>query len=129
MLSGLGPAPLPGRRRDSHTPFGVTMRTEQADLTTWDWPVEAFDVVVGIFFQFAGPPVRKRVFDGIKQALKPGGYVLLQGYGLKQLEYATGGPKEAENLYTRELLEKSFADFSSIEIEPCPCGLSTATLL
>ena len=26
---------------------GVTIRTEQADLDTWQWPVEAFDVVVG----------------------------------------------------------------------------------
>ena len=28
---------------------GVSIRTEQADLDTWRWPVEAFDVVVAIF--------------------------------------------------------------------------------
>ena len=40
----------------------------------------------------------------------------MEGYTPKQLEYKTGGPSQVENLYTRELLERSFADFSSVEI-------------
>ena len=95
---------------------GVTIRTEQADLDTWRWPADAFDVVVAIFFQFCAPPLRTRVFDSIKRALKPGGLLLMEGYTPKQREYKTGGPSEVENLYTRELLEQSFADFSSVEI-------------
>ena len=95
---------------------GVTIRTEQADLDTWRWPAEAFDVVVAIFFQFCAPPLRARVFDGIKRALKPGGLLLMEGYTPKQREYKTGGPSEVENLYTRKLLEQSFADFSSVDI-------------
>jgi len=95
---------------------GVTLKVEQVDILNWDWPVEAFDVVVGVFFQFAGPEGRAKIFAGIKKALKPGGLLLLEGYGPKQLEYKTGGPPHLENLYTRELLEKAFADFSSIEV-------------
>jgi cyclopropane fatty-acyl-phospholipid synthase-like methyltransferase len=95
---------------------GVTIRTEQADLDTWRWPVEAFDVVVAIFFQFCAPVLRTRVFDNIKRALKPGGLLLMEGYTPKQREYKTGGPSEVENLYTRKLLEDSFADFASVEI-------------
>jgi cyclopropane fatty-acyl-phospholipid synthase-like methyltransferase len=95
---------------------GVTIRTEQADLDTWRWPAETFDVVVAIFFQFCAPPLRTRVFDGIKRALKPGGLLLMEGYTPKQREYKTGGPSEVENLYTRKLLEESFADFASVEI-------------
>ena len=95
---------------------GVTIRTEQADLDTWRWPVEAFDVVVAIFFQFCTPALRTRVFGSIKRALQPGGLLLLEGYRPEQLKYKTGGPSEVENLYTRELLEKSFSDFSSVEI-------------
>ena len=95
---------------------GVTIRTEQADLDTWRWPAGAFDVVVAIFFQFCAPPLRTRVFDSIKRALKPGGLLLMEGYTPKQRQYKTGGPSEVENLYTRKLLEKSFADFSSVEI-------------
>ena len=90
--------------------------TEQADLDTWRWPAEAFDVVVAIFFQFCAPQLRTRVFDGIKRALKPGGLLLMEGYTPKQREYKTGGPSEVENLYTRKLLEESFSDFASVEI-------------
>jgi cyclopropane fatty-acyl-phospholipid synthase-like methyltransferase len=95
---------------------GVTIRTEQADLDTWRWPAGAFDVVVAIFFQFCAPPLRTRVFDGIKRALKPGGLLLMEGYTPKQRAYKTGGPSEVENLYTRKLLEESFADFASVDI-------------
>ena len=73
-------------------------------------------MVVAIFFQFCAPPLRTRVFDSIKRALKPGGLLLMEGYTPKQREYKTGGPSEVENLYTRKLLEESFADFSSVEI-------------
>jgi len=95
---------------------GVTMRVEQVDIVNWDWPANAFDVIAGIFFQFAGPADRVKIFAGIKKALKPGGLLLLEGYRPKQLDYKTGGPSKAENLYTRELLEAAFGDFASIDI-------------
>jgi cyclopropane fatty-acyl-phospholipid synthase-like methyltransferase len=95
---------------------GVSMRLQQADMTQWLWTPETFDVVVGIFIQFATPPQRAAMFSGIKKTLKPGGLLLLQGYGLKQLDYKTGGPSEPERLYTRKSLEESFADLFSLEI-------------
>lgn len=95
---------------------GVTLRVEQADVINWHWPEAAFDVVVAIFFQFAGPPERDKIFAGIKKALKPGGLLLLEGYRPKQLEYKTGGPSKLENLYTRELLQQAFGDFASLDI-------------
>ncbi|HWK94537.1 MAG TPA: class I SAM-dependent methyltransferase [Pseudolabrys sp.] len=95
---------------------GVAMRVEQVDIINWDWPANAFDVIAAIFFQFAGPDDRAKIFAGIRKALKPGGLLLLEGYGPKQLEYKTGGPGKLENLYTRELLEAAFADFTSIDI-------------
>jgi cyclopropane fatty-acyl-phospholipid synthase-like methyltransferase len=95
---------------------GVSLRTEQADIVNWHWPQAAFDVVVAIFFQFVDPPERAQIFTAIKKALKPGGLLLLEGYGLKQLEYKTGGPSQRERLYTRELLEQAFKDFSSLDI-------------
>jgi len=95
---------------------GVTLRIERADIVNWDWPGHAFDVVAAIFFQFAAPPDRDRIFAGIWKALKPGGLLLLQGYRPKQLEYKTGGPPHVENLYTREVLENAFHEFSSLDI-------------
>jgi cyclopropane fatty-acyl-phospholipid synthase-like methyltransferase len=95
---------------------GVTLRIEQADIVDWSWPEAAFDVVAAIFFQFASPPERDKIFTGIKKALKPGGLLLLEGYRPKQLEYKTGGPSKIENLYTRELLQQAFGDFASLDI-------------
>lgn len=96
---------------------GVMLRTEQADLETWNWPVEAFDVVVAIFFQFCTPKVRQQIFEKIKRALKPGGVLLMEGYRPEQLQYKSGGPSKVEQLYTRALLEESFRDFSSLDIK------------
>ena len=95
---------------------GVTLRVEQADITTWTWAPAAFDVVVAIFIQFSKPPERAEIFAGIKRTLKPGGLLLLQGYGLKQLDYKTGGPSDAPRLYTREILQDAFGDFSALDI-------------
>ena len=95
---------------------GVTLRVEQADVVNWTYPSEAFDVVAAIFIQFATPAERDKIFAGIKKTLKPGGLLLIEGYGLKQLEYKTGGPSKVENLYTREMLEQAFGDFTSLDI-------------
>lgn len=96
---------------------GVKLHTELADLKTWSWPAASFDVVVGIFFQFAEPPFRRQIFSNIKKTLKPGGLLLIEGYRPEQIGYKTGGPSQVENLYTRKLLEDEFKDFASVEIK------------
>ncbi len=53
----------------------------------------------------------------MRRALKPGGLLILQGYTPKQLAYGTGGPKQVEQLYTREMLENAFGDFDTVAIE------------
>jgi hypothetical protein len=53
--------------------------------------------------------------------LKPGGLLLLEGYGLKQLEYKTGGPSDPARLYTRALLQDAFGDFSTLDIREYDC--------
>jgi hypothetical protein len=52
----------------------------------------------------------------MRQTLKPGGLLIIQGYAPKQLAYGTGGPKAVENLYTREMLEEAFSDFDDLRI-------------
>jgi len=95
---------------------GVELEFELSDLHARAWSDSAFDVVVGIFFQFAGPEDRARIFEGIKRTLKPGGLLLMEGYGPKQLDYGTGGPKKLENLYTVQLLREAFDDFTDVEV-------------
>lgn len=42
--------------------------------------------------------------------------LILQGYTPKQLDYGTGGPKQLDQFYTRELLEQSFAGMRDLKI-------------
>ncbi len=95
---------------------GVSVKTEVADIFDYNWPTAKFDVIAAIFFQIMGPDTRPGIFAGLKQALKPGGLLLMQGYGLGQHKYRTGGPSDAANLWSRDLLERAFADFSSLKI-------------
>jgi|SRR5688572_16555563 len=95
---------------------GVAMEIIEADLAAWPWPTAAFDVVVAIFIQFAPPPVRAKIFAGMQAALKSGGLLILEGYRPKQLEYGTGGPPQAENMYTRALLESAFAGLEILHL-------------
>ncbi|MGV8990567.1 MAG: class I SAM-dependent methyltransferase [Thiobacillus sp.] len=89
----------------------VTLEFEQADVLNWNWPEETYNLVAAIFIQFAPPPERDRIIAGIRRALKPGGVLILQGYTPKQVEFATGGPPDAANMYTAELLRKWFGDW------------------
>jgi SAM-dependent methyltransferase len=90
---------------------GVTVGFEQADVLNWDWPEAAYDLVAAIFIQFAPPPERERIIAGIRRCLKPGGVLILQGYTPKQIEYGTGGPPQAANMYTAALLREWFGDW------------------
>ncbi|MBK7645982.1 MAG: class I SAM-dependent methyltransferase [Betaproteobacteria bacterium] len=94
----------------------VTVDFLLADILNWDWPHAEFDAVVGIFIQFATAAERPRQLAGMKQAVKSGGLLFLEGYTPKQLEYRTGGPSAVENLYTAEMLAEVFADWEIIAL-------------
>jgi len=95
----------------------VTVDYQLADLESWTWPEDAYDLVVAIFIQFAAPAFRDRIFQGMKKALKPGGVLMLHGYRPKQLEYGTGGPPIAENMYEVDLLQDAFGDMEILRLE------------
>lgn len=94
----------------------VPVRFELADVHDWAYPQNTFDVVCEIFTQFSSPAERMRKWAGMKKTLKPGGLLISQGYTPRQLQYGTGGPKELEKLYTRELLKQNFGDFTEYNI-------------
>ncbi|KKB80285.1 SAM-dependent methyltransferase [Devosia soli] len=95
---------------------GVSLETKLQDISAFDWPSMQFDVVVGIFFQFAGPALRDEIFAGLRKTLKPGGLLIIEGYGVRQLEYKTGGPSQIENLYTKALLAEKFAGMDILHL-------------
>lgn len=106
---------------------GVTLETVCADLVSWDWGTDVYDAIVGIFIQFAGPRLRPRLFQRAEQALKPGGYFLLQGYHPKQLEYKTGGPSAIDNLYTEDMMRTELAHMDIVHLDRYDAELSEGT--
>lgn len=95
---------------------GVEIATELADVHTWPYPTEAYDVVVEIFAQFSSPAERNVKWACMANALRTGGLMLIEGYTPRQLQYGTGGPKRIENLYTRATYEEAFGHFAKVKI-------------
>ncbi len=76
-----------------------------ASTHSWVWKSNHYDLIAAIFIQFATPNMRVDLFAQMRDSLKPGGYLILQGYTPKQLEYKTGGPPSIDHLYTAELIQ------------------------
>lgn len=95
---------------------GVEVDYRVCDCEAWAWKAGAYDVIAAIFIQFAAPPLRSRLFARMREALVPGGLLILQGYTPKQLEFGTGGPGVLENLYTEDLLREEFASLQILEL-------------
>lgn len=95
---------------------GVTAEFHVAALEEWDWSRD-FDAVAAIFIQFLDPAARAAAFDRIAGAVRPGGLLLLHGYAPRQVDYATGGPPRAENMYTLELLHAAFAGWEVLHAD------------
>lgn len=103
---------------------GVDVSFSVADAADYDWSAAQYDVVVGIFVQFAAPELRDRMFEGMKIATKSGGLIFLHGYAQKQLEYGTGGPPCADFLYSEDLLRDRFSDMLVHKLEAYEAILS-----
>lgn len=84
------------------------LRLVLADLDGWAWTPEAFDLVVAVYFQFADPALRDQAFAGIRRTLRPGGVLVIEGFGPRQLVHRTGGPGVLENLYMVPMLLAAF---------------------
>jgi SAM-dependent methyltransferase len=95
----------------------VAVCFEVADVRAWTWPAARYDVIAAIFIQFAAPAERSELFIRFQRALRPGGLLILEGYGVRQIEYGTGGPPHVENLYTRTMLEDAFRDFEILLLD------------
>ncbi len=103
------------RARALATKAGVQVDAHVSDWEGWNWS-RSFDLVVAVFVQFMGPEARVRQFETLRQAVRPGGRLVLHGYTPEQVDFGTGGPPSRENMYTKELLNDAFNDWRILRL-------------
>lgn len=87
---------------------GVAIETMQADLADFAIEPGAWHGIVSIFCHFQ-PALRTRVHHSSVRGLAPGGAFVLEAFTPRQLEYQTGGPREADRLVSLAALEQDLA--------------------
>ncbi|USK69835.1 SAM-dependent methyltransferase [Peribacillus asahii] len=92
------------------TSRGVVVETELVDLQTAQWIDNHWDELVCIFGHFP-KELRQKTLQGVKAAVKPGGYFITEVYSIHQIPYKSGGPREQELLYAPEEFLETFADW------------------
>lgn len=73
-----------------------------------------FDALALIYFHLP-LNIMNEVHSQLSKCLKKGGAVIIEGFGKKQLEYSSGGPKNIEMLYNLVQLKESFQNFEWLE--------------
>lgn len=82
---------------------GVPLRTLQADLADWVPAPASADAVV-LTYVHLPPAIRRTVHRRLAAALRPGGWLVLEAFHPLQLHHTSGGPQDAQLLYTLEML-------------------------
>lgn len=80
---------------------GVEVEWVEADVTAWDPPAGAFDLVAVVYVQLP-PADRAALLGHAAAALAPGGTLLVIGHDLVNLTEGVGGPRNPEVLMTPE---------------------------
>ncbi len=88
--------------------MGVSIATEQADLSDFEIGQECWDLVVSIWAHVPSS-IRVPLHRSVVKGLKPGGAFLLEAYTPRQLELKTGGPPQLDLLMTLDALKGELA--------------------
>jgi SAM-dependent methyltransferase len=87
---------------------GLKLDALEQDLFTYDYGKEKWDLITVIYFN---PAVR--IFDKLKQAVKPGGLIVIEGQGS---EHTGEGPPPATRFRPNQLLA-AFSDWRILDYE------------
>jgi hypothetical protein len=88
---------------------GVTFDYRVEDAVTVDYPKHSVDAVAFVFAHFPSA-IRQGIHRKAITWLKPGGYMILEGFNPLQLQNGntSGGPQEMDMLYTEAMLQDDF---------------------
>ena len=69
--------------------------------------MESFDVIALSYFHLP-PELRPKFHQKCMSWLKPGGYIILEGFSKNQLDKNSGGPKDPSWLFSKQELTSDF---------------------
>ena len=97
--------------RDLAAGSGVEIEWVEADAVTWAPPGRAYDLVTVMYLQL--PAHERRVaLAHAAAAVRPGGTLLVVGHDLLNLTEGTGGPTQAEVLFTTDDVVAEIGDLA-----------------
>lgn len=85
----------------------VTIDYLVGDVFDLGYAKQTFDGLVLIFAHFPAAE-RTAIHAHLLSLLKPGGVIIFEAFSKEQLNYSSGGPKEAEMLFSLEEIQKNF---------------------
>lgn len=94
---------------------GVKVQTHLVDLHDAQWTKDQWDEIICIFGHFP-VELREKTLLGVKEAVKPGGYFVTEVYSHHQIPYRSGGPQDAELLYSPSEFIQTFADWRIVHL-------------
>jgi len=86
---------------------GVSLATQCVDLADWAPEAASLDAVVLIYTHLPSA-IRQQAHRRLARGLRMGGWLILEAFHPEQLLHASGGPKDADMLYTPEQLTADF---------------------
>jgi SAM-dependent methyltransferase len=105
----------------------VSIGTTVMDLAAFRTGPEPFDAVVLVFLHLP-PGLRESVHGAAEASLRPGGVLIVEAFTPRQLAFASGGPRQAELLYTPELLRADLPGISWVVLEESRVDLDEGPL-
>lgn len=91
------------------------------ELHELDYQKEQFDAIAVIFTHFHSK-LRASMHTELSGYLRPGGYIIMEVFSKKQIDYQVegdsgGGPKNIDMLYTLEDIQSDFENFKFVELQ------------
>lgn len=96
---------------------GVRIQYDIADIQEYALDEKGPWDVIGLFYAHFPPDYRAETHRRIAQALRPGGYLILEAFNPEQLGRSSGGPKNLDMLYTLDMMLHDFSDLTVVRAE------------
>ena len=110
----------------------VQIRYEVGEISNLGLEEDTFDAAAMTFAHLPAQ-LRRNFHREVAKCIKPGGFIILQGFSKKNLENKrknpnAGGPNKEEMLFSEEIIRDDFQGFEMIELEEAQVNLREGVL-